>query len=64
MDKQILLICEKSVYYRGLERSIPIFNKNSLVKITNKLFNLVDDDGDIPYSKNNYETLMEIKKNF
>lgn len=62
MDKQILLLCKKTGIYRGVDRSVSFSSKAFNVNIIKDLLELVDDNGDIIYTRGSLATLKNVQK--
>lgn len=61
-EQQVLLLCERICGYRGLERSTPYANKLFPCDSIKEIMYMVDENGDIPYSHENFRKLHMIQQ--
>lgn len=59
---QLLLLCQQINGYRGLERSLPFANKLISANVIMDILGMADNDGDIPYSFENFGKLQAIRE--
>ena len=62
IEKPVLLLCEKSSTYKGLERVTPYAHDLFPARLINEVLYMADKNGDIPYSCDNFRKLHKIQK--